>query len=101
MIKSSLSCFLVAVEILQIIVEVCGAGAQKATKKCCVCGEDGSQIDLPDPGHDETHSGHPLVKVGHDPGRAVRVVLGQKSEVAKEFSNHKTVKEILSFNILS
>lgn len=93
MIKSSLSRFLIAVEILQIIVEVGSAGAQKATKKRCVSSEDGGKIDLPDPGHDEGHSGHPLVKVGHDPGRAVRVILGQESEIAEEFGNHETVRK--------
>jgi len=65
-----------------------------------VSGEDGGQIDLPDPGHDEGHSGHPFVKVSHYPGWAVRVVLRQKSEVTKKFSNHESDKK-LNYNYVN
>ena len=93
MVKSSLSSLLVAVEALQIVVEIGGPRAQESAEQSCVSREHRGKVDLPDPGHDQANSGHPLVEVGHDSGRAVGVVLRQETEVPKEFCNHETVEE--------
>ena len=98
-VKSSLSGLLVAVEVLEVVVEVGGSGAQEPAEEGGVSREDGGQVDLPDPGHDESDPGHPFVKVSYDPGRAVGVVLGQVAEVAEEFGHHESGKKAKRFAI--
>lgn len=68
MVDPPLSCFVIDVEILEVVVKVDGASAEIAAEKCCVCGEDGRDVDVPFTAKWNSEPSLPLVKVGDDSG---------------------------------
>ena len=52
--------------------------------------EHGGDVHFPDPRHDETDAGHPLVEMRDDSRRSVAEVLRQEAEVAEKFGHHES-----------
>jgi hypothetical protein len=65
-VDATLSGFGVHVEILQVVVEIDGAGAEVATEKSSVSGEDGGHIDLALLAQGESDTSEPFVELCND-----------------------------------
>ena len=79
MVDAALACFMVNVKVLEVVVEVDGAGAEVSTKEGCVGGKDGGDIDMALPTQGYCETGLPLVEVGNDsslelPGNILRKI---------------------------
>lgn len=92
-VKAPLSCFFVAIELVEVVVEIQCTRAQESSEQRGVCSKHCGNVQLPNPGHDESDSGHPLVEMGHDPGLGVRIVLRQVAEVTQEFGTHESEED--------
>jgi len=67
-IDATLSCFMVDVEVLQVVVKVHRASAEIAAEKCCVGGEDSCHVDVPFTAKRDSEPSLPLVEVGDNSG---------------------------------
>lgn len=68
MVNPSFSRFVIDVEILEVVVKVHGASAKIAPEKCCVCCEDGRDVNVPFTAKWNSEPSLPLVEVGDDSG---------------------------------
>lgn len=66
MVNSTLSCFMVAVKVLEVVVKVDRAGAKVTAEEGCVGGEDGGDVDVALAAERNGDSDLPLVEVGND-----------------------------------
>ena len=64
-IDASLASFRVHIKVLQVVVEVDGAGAEIPTKKGSMGGENGGDIDLSLLGERQSHTSKPFVELGY------------------------------------
>ena len=65
-VDTTLSCLGVHIEVLEVVVEIYGAGAKVTSEKGCVGGEDSGYIDASLAAEWERHTGEPLVEMRDD-----------------------------------
>lgn len=71
MVNPTLAGFVVDVEILEVVVEIYGSGAEVASEEGCVCSEDGTDVDVPFSAQRDRQTGLPFVEMCDDGGGEV------------------------------